>query len=654
MLKTLIAFVRSGFKMDAIDENSIDSFRINKFKQVILVTCVCLIIITSHFIYLEKYETVVVLGLMFIVTAVCLFWAMYSSVKVASSFFLTLLTSACCYFMWRFDGLSDEALIAFPGLLIFAAVITNFRFAVFLLLIMIANVFAIGYVNQYGIYTNIPLASSVNNAFVISAILVLITFTVSFLASELQQLLIKLNKENLRVKKSQKEIERLLNHDVLTGLPNRVLAEEFFGQHVKHNSQTKRKTALVFIDVDDFKSVNDTLGHSMGDQYLKALSSKLRLELRGADSLCRVAGDEFVIIAEHSEHGFQESTLALRILDSLKQPICLSGVPQDTPRSLASPNPSVVSDHQIVLSASIGIAIYPDDGEDFETLCNNADLAMYKAKNAGRNNYSYFNADMSKDNSRQLAIAQALRVAIENNELTVHYQGKHSLSTTAVVGAEALLRWNSEKLGKVSPVDFIPVAERSGSIIEIGEWVLNEAVKTCKEWHLLGHTNMSISVNVSSIQLKRGNFENIVLSALEKYDLAGKFLVLELTESILVDMHEALSTTIRSIKNAGVRLAIDDFGTGYSNLGYLKKLDINMLKIDRSFISKISTSEHDLAIVTAIIEISNSLGIECVAEGIESADIAVKLQALKCDLGQGYFWNRPMDADNFKVFLKRD
>lgn len=639
MLPKIIELVKQQVNTDG---NSIDSFRVSKFNQVGLATYTCLFIVSIHFILIEKYETAVICGFIFLAMSFCFFWAKYKSFDRGVTLFLCMLTMACCYFMWRHEGLADEALLVFPGLLIFAAVIVNFKFAVVLLVVMIANVFAIGYVNETGIYINPPPKSNLNNAFLVSAILILLTFSVSFLAGELHQLLLKLNLENKRVKRSQKEIERLLNHDALTGLPNRVLAKEFCSQHIEQNTRAGHKTALLFIDMDDFKSVNDTLGHSIGDEYLVALSNKLKKELRGADTLCRVAGDEFIIIAEHKHETSSESILALRILSSLKEPITLQPVANDD-NSLSN---------DIVLSASIGVSIYPDDGTDFETLCNNADLAMYKAKEGGRNNYCYFNPEMSKDNSRQLAVAQALRFAISNNELSLHYQTKQDLSTNKVVGAEALLRWESEKLGTVAPIEFIPIAEHSGSICDIGTWVLNNAVKTCKEWHEQGHSQLSISVNISSIQLKRGSFEDVVLGALDKYQLEGRFLVLELTESILFDMHEELSETMSSIKAAGVRLAIDDFGTGYSNLGYLKKIDISMLKIDRSFVSKINTSSHDLAIVRAIIEISNSLSIECVAEGIETQEVANTLQKLTCDLGQGYLWNKPMNAANFLAFLR--
>lgn len=655
MFKRIANHIKKFVKLPSMGETSIDSFRTQKLHQICLMSFACLIFLILNAIYIGNYERAILLAVVFILITCCFFWAKYKNFEHASRFFLGMLTLACCFFMWRNEGMADESLLIFPGLLIFAAMITNFTVAVILLLVMVVNVLALGYVNENGIYINEPYVSNMDNAFLIVAILIFLTFSVSFVASELHQLILKLNKENKQVKRSQIEIERLLNHDALTGLPNRILAKEFFKKQLALSKRQGKSVALLLLDMDDFKSLNDTLGHSVGDEYLKTLSEKLTKQLRKSDTVCRIAGDEFVIIAEHSEDESGENHLAKKILDSLREPIHLASqlVPKELDAYVKKPNQEAYQ-NELILSASIGIALSSTDGSDFETLFNKADTAMYKAKESGRNNYCYFNPEMSSGKSKQLTIAQALRYALTNNELSIHYQSKQLLQSGKITGAEVLLRWHHPVLGQVSPDEFIPIAERTGIICEIGEWVLEEAIKSCKGWHNNGFADLSVSVNVSSIQLKRGNFDKTLLRLLDKYQFEGRFLILELTESILIDMQKELSVCFGVMQSSGVRLAIDDFGTGYSNLGYLKKFDISMLKIDRSFIFKINSSEQDFAIVKAIIDMSNSLEIQTVAEGIETKEIADLLLNLRCELGQGYLWNKPMPADNFIEYIKNN
>ena len=652
MLKKIYQGIFKRAVKDDQEYFSIDSFRSRKLRQFGLVYYTCLIVVLVHFLIIEKYESVAVLCVVFVLMTGCFLWAKYKSLQTGVTLFLLMLTSACCFFMWRNEGIADESLLVFPGLLIFSAVIANFRLAIFLLFIMVCNVFAIGYVNDAGMYTNKALESNLNNAFLTNATLVLITFSVSLLAVQIHKLLLKLDEENKQVKQSQKEIQRLLNHDTLTGLPNRVLAKEFFNKQHAINSRQGSNTLIMFLDMDDFKSINENLGHAIGDDYLKALSVKLVQQISESDTVCRVAGDEFVIIAKHSTNE-KSNLLAQKILDCLQEPIHLSSNLQDQINIAADPKlTSIHYTNQVTLSASIGIAVAPSDGSDFESLYNKADLAMYKAKESGRNNYCYYHADMASGNNKKLSIVQALRSALANNELSIHYQSKQLLDTAAITGAEALLRWHHPELGCVPPDEFIPLAERSGIICEIGDWVLEQSIMTCKHWQSLGFTELSISVNISAIQLKRGNFEQTVINALQKYQLEGRFLILELTESILLDMHGKLAESMHIIQSHNVRLAIDDFGTGYSNLGYLKKFNVSMLKIDRSFVSQIIECDHDYAIVKAIIDMSNSLNINTVAEGIETREIADKLSQLGCKIGQGYLWNKPMPNAEFIDVIK--
>lgn len=536
--------------------------------------------------------------------------------------------------MWRNEGLTDESLLVFPSILIFATVIANFTLSIWLLILMSVNIAAIGIVNYMGIYTNVSNQSNLDTAFVLIAILFLVTFSVSLISRDLNILLGKLGKENYKVKQSKQEILRLQNHDPLTGLPNRILAKEILEQRAQLGLRENFETALMFIDLDNFKSINDTLGHSAGDKFLQSVGQRLKEQVRQTDTVCRLSGDEFVIVAHHHREEMLGSVLASKILQALKEPIELEG-------------------NQVSLSASIGIAISPQDGVDFDTLSQKADQAMYRAKDSGKNNYSYYNKDMTTDNMRQLKIAQELRKALPENQLSLNFQTKHSLSTNDVTGAEALLRWQHPDLGNISPVEFIPIAEKSGAIHELGEWVLSEAIRACSHWHDLGYEKFPISVNVSSIQFKRGRFELLVKNALAQHKLEGKYLILELTESMLFDIKQELADSMQSILAMGVRLAIDDFGTGYSNLGYLQKFDISMLKIDRSFVAKMNDSRQDLAIVEAIINMSKSLNMEIVAEGIETQEIQNELLRLGCPTGQGYFWTKPVDEIKFLSCLAK-
>lgn len=387
------------------------------------------------------------------------------------------------------------------------------------------------------------------------------------------------------------------------------------------------KLALIFLDLDHFKAINDSLGHATGDEFLKKVAQRLRSILRDADTICRFGGDEFVILSQNFVDDAQIHQLAQRILRGICRPFYING-------------------NELVVSGSVGIALAPNDGLSFDELCQKADRAMYSCKDKGRNNYCFYNHSMNESEQEVLQLTQDLRQALSNGQLSLHYQPKIALGSGAVVGAEALLRWQHPQLGWVSPAEFVPLAERAGLIVDLGHWVLEEAVSQCKRWHQLGY-NLSVSVNVSAIQLRRGDFEKQVKQVLEQTGLAGRFLVLELTESLLLDVQPSLQICLQGLREQGVVLAIDDFGTGYCNLGYLQRFDVNMLKIDRSFVSKINQTKQDEAIVRAIIQMAHSLNLEIVAEGVETADVAEQLRQLGCEKGQGFFWSRPCSPVDF-------
>lgn len=605
-------------------------YRFHMFKRVILLTCSFVTILSVYFILTNQFQAASILLVNLLAYGASYYVAKNKNVAAGTSMFLISVTITTCLFMWIQEGLFDEATIAFPGFLILSFMIANFTLARWLLLMVSLNILAIGLVNEFGIYTHPTNKSDLDSAIVIIILLVMVTFCLHLANLSSYKLMKTLEAENKKVKRSKKEIIRLQNHDSLTGLPNRFLAEQMVNERLQIGTREGFETSLLFIDLDNFKQINDTFGHGAGDTVLKTVAQRLVSAVRASDKVCRFGGDEFVIVAIHERESLHPgvSPLADKLLQVLGEPVILVG-------------------NHISLTVSIGISVAPPDGANFEDLYKKADLAMYATKQAGRNSYQYFNNNMHSDSSRKLAIAQGLRSALSNNELSVVYQSIQGLTNNNITGAEALMRWQHPTLGPVSPNEFIPIAEQSGSIEQIGYWVLNEAVAACKGWHNNGFNNLRVCVNVSAMQFHRSQFEKSVKEVLDKHQLAGKYLVIELTESLLFDIQNKLHNAIEAIRSFGVSVAIDDFGTGYSNLGYLHKNDINILKIDRSFISNILASSQDKAIAATIINMSATLGMDVVAEGIESNEVKQQLITMGCTFGQGYLWSKPIPNNDF-------
>jgi len=433
-------------------------------------------------------------------------------------------------------------------------------------------------------------------------------------------------------KAAEKQIEFLAYHDALTGLPNRLLLQDRFDQAVAHAERTGSRVALMFIDLDNFKQINDTLGHATGDVLLKAVSARLRECVRETDTISRQGGDEFVLVLRDLPDGHAAVPLVAKIMARLQEPVLADG-------------------NELSTSASIGVTLYPDDGADFNTLLKNADTAMYRAKESGRNTYHFFNEEMSQQAHDHLMLRTGLRRATELGELELYYQPQISLSSGRVVGAEALLRWNHPELGQVPPNRFIPVAEESGLIVSIGEWVIREACRQASAWRAAGLSPINIAVNLSAVQFKRGNLEQVVIQALEDSGLPPTCLELELTESILIQNVEQVLSSIKRLKLLGVKLAIDDFGTGYSSLSYLKRFDVDKLKIDQSFVRDLASDPDDAAIVRAIIQMAHSLKLTTIAEGVETVAMLEQLRLFQCDQAQGYHFARPVPAADFARYL---
>ena len=432
-------------------------------------------------------------------------------------------------------------------------------------------------------------------------------------------------------KQAEERLQQLAHFDVLTGLPNRVLFTDRINHALSTAHRSQGHLAVLFLDLDHFKNVNDNLGHRIGDALLIEVASRLKSVMREEDTVSRQGGDEFILVLPDTD-----ADGAAHVADKLRETVA---------------HAYQIEQHELVITASIGIAMYPDDGEDFDTLSKSADVAMYRAKHDGRNSFRFFTAEMQVHSARSLQLENALRRALERDQLYLHYQPQMSLQHGRIVGAEALLRWQHPELGAVSPAEFIPIAESSGQILQIGEWVLRTAAQQMKSWMDSGLAPMIIAVNLSAVQFRHPNLPELVTQILDAVKLPPQYLELELTEGVA--MHDPLGAIaiMDNLHERGVRMSIDDFGTGYSSLSYLKRFKVYKLKIDQSFVRDITDDPEDKAIVSAIISLASSLGLQTIAEGVETEGQLAFLREQGCDEVQGYYFSKPLPAEQFEAFV---
>ncbi|HSY27008.1 MAG TPA: EAL domain-containing protein, partial [Burkholderiaceae bacterium] len=431
---------------------------------------------------------------------------------------------------------------------------------------------------------------------------------------------------------SQASLTFLAQHDALTSLPNRLLGRELIEQAIAQARRNSRRIALLFVDLDNFKTVNDSLGHTAGDTFLMEVAQRLSQSVRATDIVSRQGGDEFLVALTEIGDLDAINTAATNILTRLTASFS-------------------IKDLQISTSCSIGIAVFPDDGNDFETLLRLSDIGMYQAKESGRNMFRFYDEKMNSSIAQNLHLTSSLRQALANKEFVLHYQPVVELHSGRLIGVEALIRWQHPERGMVPPLDFIPAAERSGLIVDIGEWVINEACQQMTAWRAAGAPEFIIAVNISTVQFRRGNIEQVVANALALSGLNPACLELELTESTLIQNAEEFIKTLQRLKTLGIRISIDDFGTGYSNLSYLQRFDVDKLKIDQSFVRRLGNGTQDRAIVNAIIQMAKSLNLTTTAEGIEDENTRRQLIELGCDQGQGYLFAKPQAASIFALQL---
>ncbi|HSW93864.1 MAG TPA: bifunctional diguanylate cyclase/phosphodiesterase [Gammaproteobacteria bacterium] len=433
---------------------------------------------------------------------------------------------------------------------------------------------------------------------------------------------------------SKTPLVNLTHYDNLTALPNRTWFNEILNKTLNHASRHKKIMAVLLIDLDRFRYVNDAFSHAIGDLVLIEMAKRFKTTLRAGDVIARMDGDEFIILLNDITHAKFASFVAEKIVQCASLPF-------------------IVENHRIALTASIGISVYPTDGNSLEDLQRNAALAMHRAKQAGSGVFHYFTKAMNFEAHEHIQLEMALKKAINNHEFILHYQPKLNLRDGSIEGVEALIRWENPEMGLITPSRFIPLAEETGLIMPIGEWVLREACQTNQAWQTEGYEPISIAVNLSAKQFQHPNIAELVKTILSESGMDPKYLELEITETAVMEDVEAAITKLNDIKKMGVQISIDDFGTGYTSISYLKKFPINGLKIDQSFIKDIPENANNTAITSAIIALAHTLGMKVVAEGVETAGQLQYLTDNKCDIVQGYYLSRPLPEQKIVLQLVR-
>ena len=436
-----------------------------------------------------------------------------------------------------------------------------------------------------------------------------------------------------QIEAAKVQLDHLVHHDVLTGLPNRILLQDRLIQAMESACRQGRQLAVMFMDLDQFKHINDSLGHAIGDKLLQSVAQRLMGCVRHSDTISRQGGDEFVVLLPYIENPESAGVCAQKMLATLALP-------------------HRIDQHELHISVSIGISIYPNDGQDAETQIKNADIAMYQAKENGRNNYKFFEQDMNARAVQRQSVEVSLRRALKRQEFVLHYQPKINLQSGAIVGVEALIRWQHPEQGLLLPAQFVSIAEDCGLILPIGRWVLREACLQARSWQQAGLPPIIVAVNISALEFRDKDFLENIRAVIEKTGLEPRYLELELTESVLMQDAASTDSMLHALANFGVKLAIDDFGTGYSSLSYLKLFPINTLKIDQSFVNQMCSNLDDAAIVSAVTSMGKSLKLCVIAEGVESSEQSAFLLAQHCDEGQGYYFGRPMVAEALATLLQ--
>ncbi len=621
-----LAWLQSGMRTGQVAS-------LSRRRLVQVIGCALAAVVASTLTTLGQglLETTAILTGAAFLLAVAVLLACRGAPRSAVALLLGTLTLLVAVLGWRGNGLHDPAILALPGLLVFTVMLANGRLFVALLVGMLSLTAVFPMAQALGL-RQFPIAPKIESLVHVWSILLGTGFGIWLLAEDLRRALKAAQDESQRVRESRAELEHVALHDRLTGLPNRLLARDRFDQDLARATREGRRCATLYLDLDQFKTVNESLGHQAGDDLLRQVGRRLQTLVRASDTVCRLGGDEFLLVLADIGDAEAAARLASQVVDAMSRPFQVNGL-------------------NVLTGASVGIALGPDDGREFDAILKNVDIAMYRAKAMGGRGYRFFDPAMHEGVQARSVMLAGLQQALQRRELSLHWQPQINLRDGSVVGVEALLRWWHPELGQVPPARFIPLAEQCGLIGDIGAWVLDEACRQAAAWRRDGTADLVVSVNLSSVQLRRGQVQAQVLQALRHHHLPADRLELELTESMIIDDAQHVTEALHQLVASGLRLAIDDFGTGYSNLGYLKRFEVGRLKVDQSFVRRLGHDRHDRAIVSAIVQMARSLGLVTVAEGVEDASTLAVLCELGCDEGQGYHWARPMPAAAFESWL---
>ncbi len=625
---------RAARFFDAIaGDESERSLQSRRFTQMAIIAAVPLLIVLALFAMERDWRTAGLLAAALALVLFCVWLDRRSGTASANLVFIWMLAVILTSIIWVNQGPYDEALMAYPTLVVAAAMLFTGKQFLGLFAFLLTALVSLNIASMVG-WANFS-AGIPGPSRPIDMLSILIASAAAgwVLANDMRQVIRRLRVEIARVRDSEANFANLALHDGLTQLPNRALARQRMDAAIVQGREQGAMVVVLFIDVDDFKTINDSLGHSVGDEFLQHVAKRLGAAVRDGDTVSRQGGDEFLVVLPDIRDLNAVSAIANQILQSISLPIEVRGM-------------------QLLTSASIGIAVFPHDGSEYESVLKCADLALYQAKDAGRNTFRFFDTTMNANLLEHVQLISGLRHGLHRHELVLHYQPIFDLASRRLVAVEALLRWQHPDLGLVLPGRFIAAAEKSGIIVDIGAWVLHEACRQMAAWRALGHSGFVVCVNLSMTQFKRGSISHVVQSALSRADLDPASLELELTESVLLQDSQKFKDELAGLKDLGVSLSIDDFGTGYSNLSYLQKLRVDKLKIDQTFVQRLLASSADKAIVAAIIQMARSLQLETVAEGIESEGECLLLAELGCDCGQGYWFGRPQAAEHFEALVQ--
>lgn len=565
--------------------------------------------------------------------------AYFDKAALSSSILLFSLTGMFSYLTWLSGGIRDIAMLGFPMMLMLAAMLGNRKLLVGVYLFIVSYCALITFLTVTGQFKMVLPTVTPAHFVYVAGIFTITTLGVYWLTADSRRLTANLQAEHNKALKREKTITNLANHDQLTGLCNRRFIEQEFEPFMDKAKKERCFSAVFFIDLDAFKPVNDSLSHAAGDQVLIGVANRITALSQESDLACRFGGDEFLLLVARPIGGVDEDAELLQIANDILSEIKKPYVVMDTIK--------------VEISASIGIA-KTAVGDSFMDAVRSADLAMYDAKDKGRNTVSFFTPDLITSSQDKFKLAREMRKALKTGGFQLWYQPKIDIKTRKVIGCESLIRWPQSDGSFIYPDAFIPVAESSGLVNELGLWVLERACKDCAKWRSSGFDDVKVAVNVSYIQLREGLLPSHVRAIISKTNLPSDALEIELTESLFVADSDGNHRQLKAIFDMGVSIAIDDFGTGYSNLGYLRRFNARCLKIDRSFIKDLGENENNESLVRAIIQMAHSLGLRVIAEGIEDEKSLNKLHDLGCDEGQGFLWSPAMPFDKWMTFLQEN